>query len=157
MTLCREIKHTLSGATQTYACELLEYEPGFGMLRYVVDREYVINGRRLLPGDVTHALYWEDRPYTLYAWDLGGRGGRLFYFNIADSITLGREEFVWRDLSIDVLIDAAGGIDILDKHELPPDVAPELRRYIDEAVALVVRRHGEIIREASERIERHGR
>jgi hypothetical protein len=157
MTLCREIKHTLSGATQTYACELLEYEPGFGVLRYVVDREYVINGRRLLPGDVTHALYWEDRPYTLYVWDLGSRGGRLFYFNIADSITLGREEFVWRDLSIDVLIDATGGIDILDKHELPPDVAPGLRHYIDEAVALVVRRHGEIIREAYERIERHGR
>src|SRR5512134_2347811 len=157
MTLCREIKHTLSGAVQTYACELLEYEPGFGMLRYVVDRVYDIGGHTLQPGDVTHALYWEGRPYTLYVWDLGSRGGRIFYFNIADSIALGREEFVWRDLAIDVLIDAAGGIDILDEHELPPDVAPELRLYIDEAVDLVVRLHGEIIREANERIGRHGR
>ena len=157
MTLCREIKHTLSGATQTYACELLEYEPGFGMLRYVIDREYVISGRRLLPGNVTHALYWEDRPYTLYVWDLGSRGGRLFYFNIADRVALGREEFVWRDLALDILIDDAGGIDILDKHELPPDVAPELRLYIDEAVDLVVKQHRDIIREASERIERQVR
>ena len=157
MTLCREIKHTLSGPSQTYACELLEHEPGFGMLRYVVDREYGISGHRLLPGDVTHALYWEDRPYTLYVWDLGSRGGRLFYFNIADSISLGREEFVWRDLAVDVLIDDAGGVDILDTHELPPDVAPELRVYIEEAVDLVVKRHREIIREANERIERHKR
>ena len=111
----------------------------------------------VFPGNVTHALYWEDRPYTLYVWDLGSRGGRLFYFNIADRVALGREEFVWRDLALDILIDDAGGIDILDKHELPPDVAPELRLYIDEAVDLVVKQHRDIIREASERIERQVR
>lgn len=154
MTSCREIKRTLSGATQTYSCELLQYEPGFGMLRYVVDREYDIRGHMLRPGDVTHALYWEDRPYTLYVWDPRSGGGRLYYFNIADSVSLQREEFVWRDLAIDVLVDAAGHIDILDEHELPPDLPQDLRAYIGRAVDLVVTQHRKIIDEANERIRR---
>jgi hypothetical protein len=56
MTHCRKIKHTLSGGSETYACELVGYEPGFGMLRYVVDHERDISGHRLLPGDVFLAL-----------------------------------------------------------------------------------------------------
>lgn len=154
MTTCLEIKHTLFGDSKTYSCELLQYEPGFGMLRYVVDREHDISGHRLLPGDVTHALYWEDRPYTLYVWDPRSKGGRLSYFNIADSVSLQPEEFVWRDLAIDVLIDAAGRIDILDERELPPDLPQELRVYIGAAVDLVVGQHQKIIREANEQIRK---
>ncbi len=157
MMPCLEIKHTLFGDAKTYSCELLQYEPGFGMLRYIVDREYDISGHRLLPGDVTHALYWEDRPYTLYVWDPRSGGGRLCYFNIADSVSLRPEEFVWRDLAIDVLIDAAGRIDILDEHELPPDLPQELRVYIGAAVDLVVDQHQKIISEANEQIRRVSR
>jgi len=154
MMPCREIKHTLVGDAKTYSCELLQYEPGFGMLQYVIDREYDIRGHTLQPGDVTLALYWEDRPYTLYVWDPRSKGGRLFYFNIADSISLRPEEFVWRDLAIDVLIDATGRIDILDEHELPPDLPQELRLYIEAAVDLVIAQHRKIIREANELIRR---
>jgi hypothetical protein len=146
MPLCRELKHTLSGKAQTYLCEQLTYEPGFGVLRYVIDREYDVSGHRLAPGDVTIALYWEDRPYTLYVWDLGERG-RLFYFNIADSIKLRSGEFSWRDLTIDVLIDGRGGVSVLDEEDLPADLAPELKEYIRNAVDLVVRNKQEIIKE----------
>ena len=152
MARCREIKHTLSGDMQTYSCELLHYEPGFGMLRYVIDREYDIRGHRLLPGDVTDALYWEGRPYTLYVWHPRSGGGSLFYFNIADRVSLRQGEFIWRDLTIDVLVDAHGRIDILDEDELPKDLPEELRIYIRTAVDLVVTQHREIIREANELI-----
>ncbi len=148
MTLCREVKHRLAGSAETYACELVRYEPGFGVLRYVVDREYVVGGHRLLPGDVTQALFWENRPYTLYIWDLGGTRGRLFYFNIADQVMLRPEEFSWRDLTVDVLVDSTGGIEVLDEHELPQYLSPALRDAIDHAVRLIVSRHREIIEEA---------
>ncbi len=154
MQQCREVKHTLFGDTQTYSCQLLEYGPGFGMLRYVVDREYDISGHKLLPGDVTYGLYWEDRPYTLYVWDLIRINSRLYYFNIADSISLQPGEFLWRDLAIDILIDADDRVRILDEHELPPDLAQELKRSIRTAVDLVVEQHREIIREAEEHIRR---
>jgi hypothetical protein len=156
MQQCREIKHTLFGDTQTYSCELLQYEPGFGVLRYVVDREYNISGHKLLPGDITYGLYWEDRPYTLYVWDLSRINSKLYYFNIADSISLRSEEFVWRDLTIDVLIDTDNAARILDEQELLPDLAQGLREYIRTAVDLVVEKHQEIIREAEEHIRRVG-
>ncbi len=157
MIPCREIKHMLTGPARTYACEQLLYEPGFGMLRYVVEREYDIRGRRLHPGDVTHGLYWENRPYTLYVWDLGERGGRLYYFNVADRVVLRSGEFVWRDLAIDVVISAEGSCEILDEHELPADLDAGLRSYIDQAVALIRKQHRDIIKNADELIRQCAR
>ncbi len=153
MQQCREIKHTLSGDTQTYLCDLLQYKPGFGVLRYIIDREYNVSGHRLLPRDVTYGLYWEDRPYTLYVWDLSRIKSKLYYFNIADSISLQPEEFIWRDLTIDILIVADGRIQVLDEQELPPNLSQELRGYIRRGVNLVIGKHREIIREAEEYIK----
>jgi hypothetical protein len=51
MPHCLETKHTLSGGTQTYSCELLHYEAGFGILRHVIDREYDVHGVKLAPGE----------------------------------------------------------------------------------------------------------
>ena len=153
MQNCLEIKHTLSGGTQTYSCELLQYKPGFGVLRYVIDREYDIAGYKLLPGYITFGLYWEDRPYTLYVWDLSRISTRLHYFNIADSISLRPGEFVWRDLTVDILIDTRGGIRVLDEQELPHNLSQKLGLYIRRAVDLVAKQHQEIIREAAEQIK----
>ncbi len=156
MQQCQEIKKTLIGDSHSYSCELLLYKPGFGVLRYVIDREYDISGQKLLPGDVTYGLYWEDRPYTLYVWNLNRIKSRLYYFNIADSISLRPEEFVWRDLAIDVLIGGDYAARILDEHELPPDLPQELRLYIRTAADLVIERHDNIIREAEEHIKKAG-
>ncbi len=158
MQQCREIKHTLSGDTQTYSCDLLQYKPGFGILRYVIDREYSVADYKLFPRDVTYGLYWEDRPYTLYVWDLTRINSKLYYFNVADSISLLPEEFVWRDLTVDVLIDGGNRIRVLDEQDLPPDLSQELREYIKRAADLVIGGHRDIIREAERHIERatHG-
>ncbi len=154
MQQCREIKYTLTGDRQTFVCELLQYEPGFGVLRYIIDREYRVSQYALLPGDITYGFYWENRPYTLYVWNLPRVDGRLYYFNIADSVSLRPGEFVWRDLAVDILIDAGKKIQILDENELPPDLSGELRRYIRTAADFVVERHQEIIRETDDHIAR---
>lgn len=148
MTSCREIKHTLTGATQIYACELLVYRPGFGILKYVIDREYRVHGYALLPGDITYALYWEDRPYTLYIWDLRRLNSRLYYFNIADSVHLTPDEFAWRDLVIDILIDRDRQPVVLDEDELPNDLSATLRSSIADAQTLVLQRYPDIIHAA---------
>ncbi|MDA8099945.1 MAG: DUF402 domain-containing protein [Nitrospiraceae bacterium] len=102
--------------------------------------------------DVTDALFWEDRPYTLYLWDLDRIGKRIYYFNIADNIVLSAERFVWRDLAVDVLIDAAGLPRILDEHELPPGLAEDLSRYIRNATDRLVTGFRDIIEEANGRL-----
>ncbi len=149
MTACLERKQTLSGKEQIFACDLVRYEPGFGILRHVIDREYDIGGTGLLPGDVTWGLFWEDRPYTLYIWNLEREGGRIHYFNVADSVTLSPEEFVWRDLAVDVLIDAAGDVQILDEHELPPGLSPDLSEYIARTKQHILSRFREILVETA--------
>lgn len=90
---CIETKTLLSGDVQQYPCELLYFENTFGILRYVLDKEYHIAGTRLMPGDVTTAFYWTDRPYTLYTWQVKESGNGIFYLNIADRISLSRMNF----------------------------------------------------------------
>ena len=106
MAPCLEKKLTLSGETETYPCELVSLRGGVGILRYVIDRDYDVAGFRLAPGDVTLAVYWEERPYTLYIWLRKKQAGRAYYFNVADSIVLGTDEFIWRDLAVDILVDS---------------------------------------------------
>jgi predicted RNA-binding protein associated with RNAse of E/G family len=152
--LCLEKKLTLAGRTQTYSCELRHYEAGFGILRYVIDREYDIAGLLLAPGDETIALYWEDRPYTLYIWRRKSSPQPVYYFNIADQISLSRREFVWRDLVVDILVDERG-IHVLDEHELPADIEPELAHSIQAAKTLVMCNHRAIIEEVNDAVRKH--
>jgi len=148
MSRCREKKTVLSGAVQQYDCELLHHSYGFGMLRYVVDREYDVAGVQLAAGDVTHALYWSNRPYTLYTWHLQRIGVTLYYFNIADTIVLTPDEFRWRDLTVDILVDSRNTVRVLDEDELPAELPPELHRYIRSAKLHLLNHYHEIIKEA---------
>jgi len=147
MPLCIETKLTLSGETKTYRCELLHFGSGFGVLRYVIDREYDVHGVVLAPGDETIALYWEDRPYTLYVWRRQAAQDTVFYFNIADQISLTPQEFIWRDLAVDILVDSRG-VHVLDEHELPADLDADLGRYINEAQAHILVHYEDIIQKA---------
>jgi len=146
MPSCLEKKFTLTDKTYEFNCQLLHFANGFGVLKYVIDQEYNVHGIKLHPGDVTHALYWNNRPYTLYIWRLNNRS--VYYFNVADSISLTPAEFVWRDLAVDILIDAERQIHVLDEHELPANLDPKLLRYIQQAKTVIMREHPAIIKEA---------
>lgn len=147
MPRCLEKKLALSGATDTYSCELLHLEDGFGILRYVIDREYDIAGVKLAPGDETIALYWEDRPYTLYIWRRQAAQDTAYYFNIADRISLTPQEFIWRDLAVDILVDHAG-VHVLDEDEIPSGLDAGLLHSIREAQAHILNNYPNIIKEA---------
>jgi len=149
MLICLEKKLTLSGAVQTYRCDFVSLVDGVGILRYVIDREYDIKGVKLQPGDVTCALYWADRPYTLYIWYLKREHRTFYYFNIADSISLTPGLFVWRDLVIDILIDDQGTAHILDEDEIPADLSDDLRHYINEARTHILMNYPTVVQEAT--------
>ena len=148
MTPCLEKKITLAGATKTYHCELVSLKNGIGVLRYVIEQSYNVAGFLLAPGDETLAVFWEDRPYTLYIWKRRKQRDRAYYFNIADTVTLQHREFRWRDLAVDVLVAQDGTVKVLDEHELPPDLSRELLEYIMKAKEAVLRGYREIIKEA---------
>jgi len=153
MTFCTEKKILLTGKIQAYSCDLLHCTNKFGMIKHVIERPYDINGLHLNPGDITYALYWTDRPYTLYVWRMG-RGKRAYYFNIADSITLRPAEFIWRDLVVDILLDFDGHLHVLDEDELPADLGSELRHSIAAAKEIIILNHNAIAREADEMLHK---
>lgn len=152
MPLCIEKKQTLSGEIQTYSCELVRLDDDFGVLKYVIDRNYTVAGIRLAPGDMTYAFYWTDRPYTLYTWNSSGNDAIVYYFNVADRIVLSQGEFSWRDLAVDILIDGQGKPHVLDEHELPAGLDDELAGYIEKAKDHLLTHFRDIIKEAEEHI-----
>jgi len=154
MPSCLETKFSLTGETTNYLCELLHFEKGFGILRYIIDREYDIYGVKLSPGDETIALYWEDRLYTLYIWHRKASSQPIYYFNIADRVSLTPDEFIWRDLVVDILVDERG-VHVLDEHELPASLDPLLSRSIQTAKSLLLNDHRAIIAAADDAVQRY--
>jgi len=150
MAPCVEKKILLSGAVHTYTCDLLRYSQGFGILKYVIDRDYQVGSALLRPGDITYALYWETRPYTLYTWHLQRSRTVLYYFNVADRISLSPNEFTWRDLVVDILVDENNSLQVLDQEEIPEAIPPDLLKYIHDAVALIKTAYPEIVRESKD-------
>ena len=143
-----EKKILLSGEVRTYSCELVHFAKDFGILKYVIIRDYDISGVKLRPGDITFALYWTDRPYTLYIWHLNPQKDTAYYFNIADRITIQPTEFIWRDLVVDILVDTQRDVHVLDEDELPSDLSPELADYIRMAREHILTHFRNIIQEA---------
>ena len=87
----------------------------------------------LRAGTISLGYFWENRPYNVYHWiDEAGNTVAL-YFNIADSTRIAAATVEWRDLAVDVLISSDGCCRVLDEDELPADIDPALRRYIETA------------------------
>jgi len=137
----------LSGELHEYSCGLTYFTETFGVLQYVIERQYLVNGIALQPGEITNAFYWSDRPYTLYAWRTEQTGQGLYYFNIADRVTLKRTEFTWRDLVVDILIDANDTVHVLDEGDLPSTITHDLHDYINRAKHHLLDHHSDIIAE----------
>jgi hypothetical protein len=144
-----EKKILLSGEVQTFSCEMVHFAKDFGILKYIINRNYDISGVQLRPGDITFALYWTDRPYTLYIWHLNQQKDTAYYFNIADKISLQPTEFIWRDLAVDILVDVQRNVHVLDEDELPVDLSPELSGYIRMAREHILTHFRNIIQEAN--------
>lgn len=150
VVICREVKRSLSGVELTYNCELVALSGRFGILKYELDREWRVGSLNLQPGMFSYGLYWVDRPYTLYLWFDNGREPLAHYFNLADSVTLSPQQFVWRDLVVDILVWPTGEIEVLDESELPTSVDDQLMDYIESSKALVLENYEAIIQEAKE-------
>ena len=145
--LCYEEKRYPDGRRNRFRARVLLLRPGHGVLHFVSDRAYDLGGIYLPRGTVTFGLFWEDRPYNLYAWmapDLSAP--RALYFNICDQTALSAHSFDWRDLWVDILITPHAVPQVLDRHEIPATASPRLRVAIDAAVARVLAEHRAVAR-----------
>ncbi|HEY0707347.1 MAG TPA: DUF402 domain-containing protein [Polyangia bacterium] len=133
-----ETKRTLCGADKTFPCRVLARGPGAVTVLFISDRTYSAGDLTLPVGTVTFGHFWTDRPYNVYHW-LAGEDGRTLahYVNLSDQTTIDEAHLGFRDLAVDVLARPGRPPIILDEDELPPDLDPGLRVYLDRGVAQV--------------------
>ncbi|MBN2279937.1 MAG: DUF402 domain-containing protein [Candidatus Marinimicrobia bacterium] len=146
MNKCLEIKKLYNGPDRHYICDLLHLENQFGILKFVLDKEYQVDKLILPKGSVSLGFFWENRPYNIYQWYIGDHPVAS-YFNISDSTTLTREQFIWRDLFLDILVHSDNHLKILDEKELTVIKNPDVRKYIEKARELIMAKRHEILNE----------
>jgi len=150
MKSCNERKKYLLGGEIVYPCELITLRDGFGILKYLVDRQHIVGSLIIPPDTVSYAFYWTDRPYVLYSWFHKDSRAIGYYFNVADSVFLSIQEFSWRDLIVDILVLPAGQIEVLDEDEIPASLDPDMKKHIESVRELILQNHQTIIDETSE-------
>src|SRR3954452_20958724 len=126
-----ELKRTLNGREKRFECGLIAGDARSAVLLFVAEHPMHVHGVDLPAGTVTFGHFWTDRLYNVYHW-LDPDGQTLgFYFNISDSTVISDGWLEWRDLTLDVLATPSGRLEVLDEHELPPDLDTALRARID--------------------------
>lgn len=144
---CHEQKRYPDGRRNRFRARVLLLHPGHGVLHFVSDRAYDLGGIYLPRGTVTFGLFWENRPYNLYAWmapDL--TAPRALYFNICDQVSLTAHRFDWRDLWVDLLVGPCGAPRVLDRQEIPATAPAPLRTAIDAALKQALAEHQAVAR-----------
>jgi predicted RNA-binding protein associated with RNAse of E/G family len=145
---CKEVKRLLAGGEVIYECELIHVEENFGILKYVFNKEFKTEDVIIHPGTVSYGFYWMSKPYNLYMWFDKNIIG--YYFNIADSLYLSKQRFVWRDLIVDVLVLPNGFVKVLDEEEIPLSIDKNLKDYIESGKKTILQNYKTIIQEILE-------
>ncbi|HEX2035080.1 MAG TPA: DUF402 domain-containing protein, partial [Chloroflexota bacterium] len=146
-----EIKTTLSGRIDRFDCEVVERADDHVVVLYRVPAAREVHGVWLPAGTVTLGYFWPARPYNLYHWVTPDGSTLAHYFNIGDVTRLEGPNLHWRDLAVDILATPDGRVQVLDEDELPPDLDPGLRRYVESARDEVLRCLPSLIRESEAR------
>lgn len=139
MSAITEIKTTLAGERKTFTCELLHRGAGEIVVAYRMPRDVDLEDVRLRADTLSLGYFRENRPYNAYHWVDENLASVALYFNISDATRIAADSVAWRDLAVDVLITPDGRCRVLDEDELPADIDPALRRYIDAARAELCR------------------
>lgn len=155
METCTQRKRYLPGEEVTFACELVDLQDGFGILKYVVPHQLRFRNLLVPQGIISYGFFWTDRPYNLYMW-VDEHGDVLgCYFNVAETVTLSREEFVWIDLFVDILVvpgpegeSAQARIQLLDEDQVPETLDETVQATIALGKCEVLRNYQAIIEEA---------
>ena len=119
------------GERKTFACELLQATANDAVVVYRMPADHQLEDILLRKGTLSLGYFWQNKPYNAYHWIDAQQGTIALYFNVSDNTIISTESIAWRDLVIDILITPNGRCRVLDEDELPTDMDPELRHYIN--------------------------
>ena len=136
-----EVKRRLSGAVARFHHERIANGPGKLVVRYRPPTGTTLLGVEATSGSFSFAYFWEDRPFNVHHGMRPDGTTVAWYCNVADSTVITPDRVIWRDLAVDLFVVPGRAPRILDEEELPPDLDPRLRAYVDAALATLLEQH----------------
>ena len=133
-----ETKATLEGLRKEFHCRKLRSGQSAVTVLFISETAMQVAHLELPPGTVTFGHFWAQLPYNLYHWMSADGLTVGHYFNIADRTHIAHDTLSWRDLKVDVLCRPGIAPEILDEDELPADLAPTLRTYVEQGVGALL-------------------
>jgi Protein of unknown function (DUF402) len=148
-----EIKRHLDGRVERHSLRLVLHRPHLIVALYEFARGLRTDGFAFPRGSYTYGFFWKRRPYVMYRM-LGPQGQLVANrFDVVEDVRLGEREVSYRDLLLDIWIDASGVVQVADE-----DGVAGARREgtlsnaqlgrIDRTRGLLLRRHRVITTEA---------
>ena len=141
-----EVKRHLNGREVRFDLQLVLRRPHLIVASFVHPKALQRDGFTFERGAVSYGFFWRRRPYVMY--HMLDPQGRLVAnrFDIVEDVQLGEREVSYRDLLLDIWIDASGLVRVADEKEVA-----EARREgalsntqferIDRTRDLILRRH----------------
>ena len=113
-----ELKRHLNKADETYQCDLLRRGRNYIIVKYVSERPGRVGSVTFDAGSTTYAYYRIGMGYVI--WKMLDPDDRLkgYLFHICRDLLLENDKIEYLDLLLDVWIDPAGQITILDRDEV---------------------------------------
>ncbi len=113
-----ELKRHLNKPEESYLCDLLKRGRDYIIVKYVSDRSGRVGSVTFDAGSKTYAYYKIGMGYVI--WKMLNPDDRLkgYLFHICQDLHVEEDKVKYLDLLLDVWIDAAGQITILDRDEV---------------------------------------
>lgn len=113
-----ELKRHLNKPDQSYLCDLLSRGSDYVIVKYVSEMSGRVGTVTFDVGSTTYAYYQTGMGYVL--WKMLNAGNRLegHLFHICRDLRVGTDRVEYLDLLLDVWIDPAGRMTILDRDEV---------------------------------------
>ncbi len=113
-----ELKRHLNKPDQSYLCDLLTRGSDYVIVKYVSEMSGRVGDVTFDAGSTTFAYYRTGMGYVI--WKMLTPDNRLegHLFHICQDLQVGEDRVEYLDLLLDVWIDAAGQITILDRDEV---------------------------------------
>jgi predicted RNA-binding protein associated with RNAse of E/G family len=113
-----EIKRHLNKPDETYLCDLYKWGDDYVVLKYVNEQPARVGSITFDIGSTTYAYYRNGGGYVL--WKMYGSTGHLkgYLFHICKNQKVKSDRVEYLDLLLDLWIDAAGRLTVLDRDEV---------------------------------------
>ncbi len=148
-----EVKRHLDGRVERHSLHLVLRRPHLVIAFYEFARGLQTDGFTFPRGSFSYGFFWKRRPYVMYRM-LDPQGQLVANrFDVVEDVHLGEREVSYRDLLLDIWIDASGVVQVADED----DVADARREgalsnarlaRIERTHNLLLRRHRVIAAEA---------